>query len=123
MEHTINLAAGDFVKAVGPNARWNKTRTVSVEDADDDESDDVENWAADWNELELVPDEEAIDDEVDFDAGDTLGKGLALINQVILTTIFYFPSFALYFYLPDSCLVSGESFFREVLPRRVYSRT
>src|SRR5271170_1352395 len=78
MKHTIYLAAGDFIKAVGPKTKtWNKSRTASVED--DDEDDD---WATDWNKLDLLPDEQAVDDEVDFTAGDTLGKALALVNQV-----------------------------------------
>ena len=87
MEHTIYLAAGDFIKAVGPKTKtWNKSRTASVEDDDEDDKDE-EDWAADWNKLDLLPDEQAVDDEVDFTAGDMLGKALALVNQV---THFFF---------------------------------
>lgn len=101
MEHTIYLAAGDFVKAVGPKTKsWNKNRPASVEDADnnydtDDDSDD--SWAADWNQLELLPDEQAIDDEIDFEAGDTLGKALALVNQVSLDCCMFFDLLIFFF--------------------------
>ena len=57
---------------------WNKGRTASVEDANEDD----EEWFADWNNMELIPDEQEVDDEMDFTPGDTLGKALALVNQV-----------------------------------------
>lgn len=75
MEHTIHLAAGDFIKAIGPKSKtWTKNHTASVEDSDEGE--------VDWNQLELLSDEQAVDDETEFTAGDTLGKALALVNQV-----------------------------------------
>jgi len=61
---------------------WTKNRTASVEDADEDDVDDEE-WVADWNRLDVIPDE-AVDEEINFEPGDTLGKALALINQVSL---------------------------------------
>jgi hypothetical protein len=83
IEHTIHLGAAAFVKAVGPKMKnWTKNHTASVEDAD--EEDDDEEWVADWNKLDVTPDEEAIDEEINFEPGDTLGKALALINQVSL---------------------------------------
>jgi hypothetical protein len=83
LEHTIYLAAGDFIKALGPKTKtWTRNRTASVEDADDSEDED-EDWVADWNRLDLLSDDEAVDDEIEFEAGDTLGKALALVNQVI----------------------------------------
>jgi hypothetical protein len=83
LEHTIYLAAGDFIKALGPKTiTWTRNRTASVEDADDSEDED-EDWVADWNRLDLLSDDEAVDDEIEFEAGDTLGKALALVNQVI----------------------------------------
>lgn len=88
MEHTIYLAAGDFIKTIGPKKMRNKGQTALNEDDGEEEYDKT--WAADWNQLELVPDEEAIDEEIDFDAGDTLGKALALITQVSLSLIFRF---------------------------------
>jgi len=84
IEHTIHLGAAAFVKAVGPKMKnWTKNRTASVEDADD-EGDDDEEWVADWNRLDVIPDEEAVDEEINFEPGDTLGKALALVNQVSL---------------------------------------
>jgi len=74
MEHTIHLAAGDFIKVIGPKSKsWTKNHTASVEDSDEE---------VDWNQLELLPDEQVVDDETEFTAGDTLGKALALVNQV-----------------------------------------
>ena len=82
LEHTIYLAAGDFIKALGPKTKtWTRNRTASVEDDSEDEEEDVD-WVADWNRLDLLSDEEAVDDEIEFEAGDTLGKALALVNQV-----------------------------------------
>lgn len=96
MEHTVYLAAKDFIETVRPRApkKKNKTTTnktttkngtASVEDADDDDegSDDDEDWIADWCQLEENLDELIADDEpVDFAAGDVLGKTLGLVNQV-----------------------------------------
>ena len=53
----------------------------SVEDAN---KDDDKEWVADWNQLDVTPDEEAVNEEINFEPGDTLGKALALINQVSL---------------------------------------
>lgn len=115
MEHTIYLAAGDFIKTIGPKKMRNKGQTALNEDDGEEEYD--ETWAADWNQLELVPDEEAIDEEIDFDAGDTLGKALALITQVSLSLIFRFLP---HFYFLDLCLASGKNFFCEMLSRGGY---
>jgi hypothetical protein len=85
MEHTIYLAADDFIKGVGPKTKtWNKMWKVCVEDQDEDEDEDEDDgdWIADWNKLELIDDGEEVDDEIDFLAGDVLGKVLALVNQV-----------------------------------------
>ena len=43
---------------------------------------------ADWNQLDSPLDEEAVDDVIDFEAGDTLGKSLALVNQVRFNNYF-----------------------------------
>src|SRR5258705_473035 len=84
LEHAIYLAAGDFIKALEPKTKtWTRNRTASVEDVEDsdDEDEDVD-WVADWNRLDLLLDEEVVDEEIEFEAGDTLGKALALVNQV-----------------------------------------
>ena len=84
LEHTIYLAAGDFIKALGPKTKtWTRNRTASVEDVEDsdDEDEDVD-WVADWNQLDLLSDEKAVDEEIEFEAGNMLGKALALVNQV-----------------------------------------
>ena len=84
IEHTIHLGVAAFVKAVGPKMKsWTKNHTASVEDADDEDDNDEE-WVVDWNQLDVIPSEELIDEEINFEPGDTLGKALALINQVSL---------------------------------------
>jgi len=73
LEHTIYLATGDLIKALGPKTKtWTRNRTASVEDVEDsdDEDEDVD-WVADWNWLDLLSDEEAVDEEIEFKAGDT----------------------------------------------------
>jgi len=114
MEHTIYLAAGDFVKAIGPKTKtWTRNCTAFVEDANNnDENDGDEDWAADWNKLELLPDEQAVDDEIEFTAGDTLGKALALVNQV--SSIMMIPFFFSALWL-DLCITTGESLLCKML--------
>ena len=83
IEHTVHLGAAAFVKAVAPKMKnWTKNCTGSVEDANEDDDDNDKEWVADWNWLDVIPDEEAVDEEINFEPGDTLGKALALINQV-----------------------------------------
>ena len=80
LKHTIHLAAGDFVKALNLKlSTWTKNQTANGEE----EEVDVD-WVAEWNMLDLLDDEadQVVDEEVDFEAGDTLGKALALVNQV-----------------------------------------
>jgi hypothetical protein len=82
LEHTIHLAAGDFIKALSPKMRtWTKNQTV---DGDEEAADEDIDWVAEWNQLDALLDDEVVDDEVEFEAGDTLGKALALVNQVSL---------------------------------------
>jgi hypothetical protein len=84
LEHTIHLAAGDFIKALSPKMRrWTKNQTADGDEAADEDID----WVAESNQLEALLDEEVVDDEVEFEAGDTLGKALALVNQVSLLAI------------------------------------
>jgi len=85
LEHTIHLAAGDFIKALSPKIRtWTKNQTG---DGGDEAVDEDIDWVAEWNQLDALLDEEVVDDEVEFEAGDTLGKALALVNQVNPFTI------------------------------------
>lgn len=83
IEHTINLAAGDFVKALGPKFSGKSQSVESDTDIDCiDAWDDVP--PEDENDIESVV------DTTDFDAGDVLGKGLGLVNQVRLLLIFVY---------------------------------
>ena len=99
MEHTIYLAAKAFIDKVKPQAPKNKKTTkngtTSVEDVDDDDDDEVDDsnddWLMDWIQLNEVPDDEEVDDIVDFEAGDVLGKALALVNQVFSFSFIPFP--------------------------------
>jgi hypothetical protein len=80
LEHTIHLAAGDFVKALNPKlSTWTKNQTA---DSDEEEAD--VDWVAEWNLLDVLDDEadQVDEEEVNFEPGDTLGKALALVNQV-----------------------------------------
>ena len=75
LEHLIYLAAGAFIEAVCPTPAKFKRATADDEELADDDGDD------DWIDFDV---DEEIDNPVDFDAGDVLGKLLALINQVRL---------------------------------------
>jgi hypothetical protein len=75
MEHAIHVSGGHFIKAVGPTSsrkiRKRAKGAVDLSDSDD----------------EMGPIENSDDDEdenrgIDFDAGDTVGKALALVTQV-----------------------------------------
>ena len=89
MEHTVYLAAKAFIETVKPRTpkakkkTTTKNGTASVEDVDEDEEEEEndDDWVVDWIQLDNVPDDEEIDDIVDFEAGDVLGKTLALVNQ------------------------------------------
>src|SRR5258707_1186957 len=68
LEHTIHLAAGDFVKALNPKlSTWTKNQTADGEE----EEMDVD-WVAEWNLLDVLDDEadQVVDEEVNFEAGD-----------------------------------------------------
>jgi len=76
-----------------PHTSGNKFKTVPLQqrvaDADEDKDKDEEDdsvdddaWAVDWNQLELLDEDKAVDDVVELKPGDTLGKALALVNQV-----------------------------------------
>jgi len=95
MEHIIHLGAGAFVVALNPKWRSRPPRAGALgddeDDEDDDEDDEDEQWMVDWVESPPPPSESLnhdpseaveIDTAIEFDAGDLLGKLLALINQV-----------------------------------------
>lgn len=113
MEHTLHLAAKDFVETICPTpSRYKKVRSssksnttpptpssssapsskksgVQVEDVDEGKEDDDEDGDEiddeSWKkELEKIADAVEVDEAVDFEPGDLLGKVLALINQVCL---------------------------------------
>ncbi|KAF5313763.1 hypothetical protein D9619_013714 [Psilocybe cf. subviscida] len=71
IEHTINLAAGDFIKALGPTT-W--SYSGSSDESNTDFAANSGNAAEDSN-------DNTVTDVLDFEAGDTLGKALALVNQ------------------------------------------
>ena len=84
MEHTIHLGAKAFIEAIGPKQPKKKPgKGLAADELDGEGSDEEEEeeWTIDWAAVAL---EEAFegDDPVDFDAGDLVGKVLALINQV-----------------------------------------
>lgn len=108
MEHTLHLAAKDFVETICPTpSRYKKGRSSSklsttappassssitsrrnnvqveeadeADEADEGEEEDSEDWQKD---LEKIADGVEVDEAVDFEPGDLLGKVLAFINQV-----------------------------------------
>ncbi|KAH9007830.1 hypothetical protein EDB84DRAFT_1447292 [Lactarius hengduanensis] len=86
MEHTVHLAAHDFIQAINPTSRRSKTKASTgepEEGGDDGEATGGdEDWTADWEELENTLDNEEVDDTVTFQPGDLLGKAIALITQI-----------------------------------------
>ncbi|KAH9007904.1 hypothetical protein EDB84DRAFT_1447253, partial [Lactarius hengduanensis] len=86
MEHTIHLAAHDFIQAINPTSRRSKTEASTgepEEGGDDGEATGGdEDWTADWEELENTLDNEEVDGTVTFQPGDLLGKAIALITQI-----------------------------------------
>lgn len=92
MEHIVHLGAGAFIVALNPKWRTKVLHATSnangdLSNEDDDEEDD--DWMDEWvgeetNDLDGSETTQTveIDQEVEFDAGDLLGKLLALITQV-----------------------------------------
>ena len=91
MEHTMHLGAKSFIEGICPTPLHPKKAAVTViDDAGEDYNDgDDQNGSSlsvgNFTD-ESAPEDEEIDDVVEFDAGDTLGKVLALINQVCVTS-------------------------------------
>lgn len=84
MEHTVHLAAQDFIQTINPTSRLRKTNkaTAGEVDGDDGEASSADDWTADWEELENISDDEEVDDTITFQPGDLLGKAIALITQI-----------------------------------------
>jgi hypothetical protein len=94
MEHTMHLALKAFIEEIclTPSCYKKKKASKSTEQdnkeydfkEEDDLLDDEVAWLASLVDEAAAPEDEEIDDEMDFDAGDLLGKVLALVNQVSL---------------------------------------
>lgn len=89
MEHSIHVAGGHFIKAIGPTSSHNVIRKVkkAFKNAGGDNSNpDVEQLDVPMEldgagDNEDVRDNGAENDGVEFDVGDTVGKALALVTQ------------------------------------------
>ncbi len=77
----MHLAVQAFIQAICPNPAFRK-HGASGDDNDNDSDGDGDN--DEWLNMDDIPDDEE-EDAVDFEAGDLLGKILALINQVRLS--------------------------------------
>ena len=88
MEHIIHLGSGAFITTLNP--KWlSRPPCFGAEDIDADE-DEENDWMEEWVDSEDEPayslsSATEIDPTVEFDAGDLLGKLLALINQICLS--------------------------------------
>lgn len=79
MEHSLHLGAEHFVKGVAPTSTWNILKRVQhvVESARNDPDKDGDDIA--------VADDENSD--VEFEVADSIGKALALVNQVSIQVL------------------------------------
>ena len=66
MEHALHLGAGHFIKVVSPTS--GRSFANKINDDDDNSGDNSDSL------------------EVEFSVGDTIGKSLALVNQVSTAT-------------------------------------
>lgn len=91
MEHSLHLGAGHFVKGVAPTSSRKILKKVHrvVQDAHDSGAYDLDQLDAELADIEdggedgdgdEVADGE--DSEVEFEVADSIGKALALVNQV-----------------------------------------
>jgi hypothetical protein len=76
MEHAIHVSAGHFIKAVGPTS----SRKIRKRVKDADVNSDVDSGGP-------LGDSGDEGNGLDFDAGDTVGKALALVTQVCLSSL------------------------------------
>ena len=90
----MHLASKAFIEEICPTPSHYKKKKPSNSTEQDDEEYDFEKednllddkvaWLASLVDEAAAPEDEKIDDKMDFDAGDLLGKVLALVNQVSL---------------------------------------
>ncbi|KIM75155.1 hypothetical protein PILCRDRAFT_13838 [Piloderma croceum F 1598] len=88
----MHLASKAFIEEICPTPSHYKKKKASKSTEQDDEEYDFEEeddllddevaWLASLVDEVAAPEDKEIDDEMDFNAGDLLGKVLALINQV-----------------------------------------
>jgi hypothetical protein len=91
MEHAVHLAAGHFIKEVAPTSAQVLLRKMhhalkNHTIGDDLDLNQLDEELSRWDDDEQDSDgKEGDDDDGDdiFDAGDTLGKALALVTQVM----------------------------------------
>ncbi|MGH7240295.1 MAG: hypothetical protein ACREHG_09585 [Candidatus Saccharimonadales bacterium] len=85
MAHSVNLAAKHFIEAVCPTPRHllrKRAHATCIANEEDEEDEEDEEEDKDKDD-----DTEQADPIVTFEAGDTLGKLLAIINQVRLASL------------------------------------
>jgi hypothetical protein len=91
MEHSLHLGAGHFVRGVAPTSSRKILKKVQcvVQNACDGEAYDLDQLNAELADIEDggeggVADEVADDEDngVEYEAADSIGKALALVNQV-----------------------------------------
>lgn len=96
MEHSVDLAAKTFVQVISPSSARKVLkkikrafRATSVDDSNTFDIDELDVRLADFDfdgeEEEVNEDVDAVTLEEDFDAGDTIGKALTLVKQVIFS--------------------------------------
>ena len=85
MEHSIHVGGGHFIRGVGPTSTRKILKKVKVasgsRQADSRDSDD-EDLNEDQEDTRGSGDDGDEEHSVKFDAGDTVGKALALVTQV-----------------------------------------
>lgn len=77
MEHSIHVGGGHFIRGVGPTSSRN-SRKKGKKPATDPYDMDGEDVSGDEDDTGNAND----DSVAEFDAGDTVGKALALVTQV-----------------------------------------
>jgi hypothetical protein len=106
MEHSLHLGAGHFVKGVAPTLSRKilkkvqhvaqNTRDGEAYDIDqlDAELADIEDRVEGGDEVEVADDE---DNGVEYDVADSIGKALALVNQVSILVLRGFCAYSILF--------------------------
>jgi hypothetical protein len=86
MEHAIHVSAGHFIKGVGPTSSrkiLKKVKVASRYAGGDSDDEDVDAFGAHSDSDEGDDDDgDGTTRAIEFDAGDTVGKALALVTQV-----------------------------------------